>query len=97
MGANVFSRPQTQRDSIRIFTQVNGSPFDSLRRSQTPITARNFPDTEEVSGSNPVRPTSKDAYQGRSFLRPSLVRHGADKLPGMSAMNEVTGSIGLLD
>ena len=32
MGANVFSRPQTQRDVARIFSQVKGSPFDSVRR-----------------------------------------------------------------
>jgi hypothetical protein len=57
MGANAFSRPPTQRDSVRIFTQVNGSTFDSVRRCQTPKAARNFPDTEEVTGSNPVRPT----------------------------------------
>jgi hypothetical protein len=35
MGANVFSRPQTQRDVARIFSQVKGSPLDSIRRSQT--------------------------------------------------------------
>ena len=35
MGANVFSRPQTQRDVARIFSQVKGSPFDSARRRQT--------------------------------------------------------------
>ena len=35
MGANVFSRPQTQRDVARIFSQVRGSPLDSVRRSQT--------------------------------------------------------------
>jgi hypothetical protein len=32
MGANVFRRPQTQRDVARIFSQVKGSPFDSVRR-----------------------------------------------------------------
>jgi hypothetical protein len=32
MGANVFSRPQTQRDVLRMFVQVDGSPFDSVRR-----------------------------------------------------------------
>ena len=32
MGANVFSRPQTQRDVARTFWQVKGSPFDSVRR-----------------------------------------------------------------
>jgi len=57
MGASVFSRPQTQRDVARIFSQVNGSPFDYGRRRQTLGTALEFPDTEEVTGSNPVRPT----------------------------------------
>ena len=57
MGANVFRHPQTQRDGVRMFTQVNGSPFDSVRRRQTPETVLEFPDTEEVTGSNPVRPT----------------------------------------
>ena len=28
MGANVFGRLQTQRDSVRIFSQANGSPFE---------------------------------------------------------------------
>ena len=28
MGANVFRRPQTQRDVARIFSQVKGSPLD---------------------------------------------------------------------
>jgi hypothetical protein len=32
MGANVFRRPQTQRDVARIFSQVKGSPFDSFRQ-----------------------------------------------------------------
>ena len=56
MGANVFSRPQTERDVARIFSQVKGSPLDSVRRWQTPRTALDFPDTEEVTSSNPVRP-----------------------------------------
>jgi hypothetical protein len=57
MGANVFSRLRTQRDLLRIFSQVKGFPFDSVRRRQTPGTTLDFPDTEEVTGSNPVRPT----------------------------------------
>jgi len=32
MGANAFSRPQTQPDLIRMFSQVKGSPFDSASR-----------------------------------------------------------------
>jgi hypothetical protein len=56
----VFSRPQTQRDSVRMFTQVRGSQFDSIRRCQTLETSSDFPDTEEVTGSNPVRPTYSD-------------------------------------
>ncbi len=58
MGANVISRLQTQRDVLRMFVQTKGTPFDSVRPCQTPETGRNFPDTEEVTGSNPVRPTS---------------------------------------
>ena len=57
MGANVFSRPQTLYDPIRFFSQVADSQFDSVRRWQTPGTVLEFPDTEEVTGSNPVRPT----------------------------------------
>ncbi len=57
MGANAISRPQTQRDLLRMSVQVKGSPFDSVRRWQTPEMGLDFPDTEEVTGSNPVRPT----------------------------------------
>jgi hypothetical protein len=32
MGANVFGGPRTQRDPVRMFVQVKGSPFDSVRR-----------------------------------------------------------------
>ena len=39
MGANVFSLPQTQRDPVRFFPQVRNSPFDSVRRCQTPRTS----------------------------------------------------------
>jgi hypothetical protein len=35
MGANVFSRPRTQHDPIRFFSQVTSSQFDSVRRWQT--------------------------------------------------------------
>jgi hypothetical protein len=35
MGANVFSRPQTQGDVFGRFVQVKGSRFDSVRRWQT--------------------------------------------------------------
>jgi hypothetical protein len=35
MGANIFSRPQTQRDVARILSQVRGSQLDSVRRQQT--------------------------------------------------------------
>jgi hypothetical protein len=57
MGANVFSRPRAQRDPVRMSSQASGSQFDSVRRRQTPGTALDFPDTEEVTGSNPVRST----------------------------------------
>ncbi len=58
MGADAISRPRTQPDPLRMFAQARGSPFDSVRRRQTPRTALDFPDTEEVTGSNPVRPTT---------------------------------------
>jgi hypothetical protein len=57
MGANVFSRPQTQHDAIRFFSQLRRLQFDLARRWQTPGTVLEFSDTEEVTGSNPVRPT----------------------------------------
>ena len=57
MGANVLSRLPTQRDVARIFSQVKGPP---VRVSPTVSDAPEFPDTEEVTGSNPVRPTSSD-------------------------------------
>jgi hypothetical protein len=57
MRANAISRPPTEPGPARISSQVKDSPFDSVRRSQTPQTAMEFPDTEEVTGSNPVRPT----------------------------------------
>jgi hypothetical protein len=58
MGANAISRPRTQPDLLRMSAQVKGSPFDTVRRSQTPGTALGFPDTEEVTSSNLVRPTT---------------------------------------
>jgi hypothetical protein len=57
MGANAISRSQTQRDPLRMSVQVKCSPFDSVRRWQTPEMGLDLPDTEEVTGSNPVRPT----------------------------------------
>ena len=57
MGANAISRSQTQHDPLRMSVQVKGSPFDSVRRWQTPEMGLDFPDTEEVTGSNPVRST----------------------------------------
>jgi hypothetical protein len=56
MGAHASSRLPTQPDPLRISMQVKASPFDSIGRGQTPQTALDFPDTEEVTGSNPVRP-----------------------------------------
>jgi hypothetical protein len=32
MRANAISRPQAQPDLLRMFAQVKGSPFDSIRR-----------------------------------------------------------------
>jgi hypothetical protein len=76
MGANAFSRPPTWRDPARFLSQVEGSQFDSARQLQTPGTALDFPDTEEVTGSNPVRPTtlfenlsSAGSQKGASLLR----------------------------
>jgi hypothetical protein len=57
MGANVFSRPQTYHDAVRFFSQVKGFRIDSVRRWQTPGSALEFPDTEEVTSSNLLRPT----------------------------------------
>ena len=56
MGANLSSRPQTQRDVARFSSQViRGSQFEL---SPTVTGTQEFPDdTEEVTGSNPVRPT----------------------------------------
>ena len=72
MGANATSRPQTQPDPLRMFAQVKGSPFDSTRREQTPKTGLDFPDTEEVTGSNPVRPTRSNPRSAR--MRPGSTR-----------------------
>jgi hypothetical protein len=46
MGANATSRLQTQHDVARIFAQVSGSLFDSVRRRQIPGTVLDFSDTE---------------------------------------------------
>ena len=54
MRANAVSRPQTQRDVGRIFSQVRGS---LLELSPTVTDTPKFPDTEEVTDSNPVLPT----------------------------------------
>ncbi len=58
MGANVFGRLRTQRDPLRMSVQVKCSPFDPIRRWQTPGIVLKFPDTEKVTGSNLVRPTT---------------------------------------
>ncbi len=76
MRANAISRLRTQPDLLRMFMQVKGSPFDSVRLLQTPGTALDFPDTEEVTGSMPVRPTvffeilsRFRSWEGASHLR----------------------------
>jgi len=76
MGANAISRPQTQRDLLRMSVQVKGSPFDSVRRWQTPETGLNFPDAKEVTGSDPVRPTrfSKSCLALRASMGARLLR-----------------------
>jgi len=50
MRASAISRIQTQPDPPRMLAQVKGPPFDSVRRRQTPGTALDFADTEEVTG-----------------------------------------------
>ena len=42
-GANVFGLPRTQRDPLRAFAQVEGSPFDSRRLCQTHANRAGFP------------------------------------------------------
>jgi hypothetical protein len=54
MGANVFRRPQTQGDVGQDLLAGEGLP---VRLSPTVTDTPEFPDTEEVTGSNPVRPT----------------------------------------
>jgi hypothetical protein len=74
MGANIFNLPQTQRDVLRMFVQVEGSLFDSVRRWQTLESVLEFADTEEVTDSNPVRPTMTNPSSARIFTTPSLPR-----------------------
>ena len=45
MGANVLSRPRTQHDPVRTFSQARGSPVDPVRRRQTLGAILEFPDT----------------------------------------------------
>ena len=69
--------------------QVKGSPFDLVRRCQTPKSTRNFPDTEEVTGSNPVRPTMTGLLQpvtppvpaGRSRFHDQLQQVRSEEIP----------------
>ena len=49
MGANAIGRLQTQPDPLRMSMQVEGSPFDSVRRRQTPESASDFLDTEKIT------------------------------------------------
>jgi hypothetical protein len=53
--AGPSARPQ--RHGLRMLSQAKGSPSDSIRRRQTPGTVLDLPDAEEVTGSDPVRPT----------------------------------------
>ena len=62
MGANVFIRLPPQRDLARIFLQVKGSP---ARLSPTVTDTLEFPDTEKVTASNPVRPTRHFLFLAR--------------------------------
>src|ERR1700726_2443285 len=85
MRANAISRPPTEPDPARTSSQVKDSPFDSVRRSQTPQTTMEFPDTEEVTGSNPVRPT-------RFFENPSSgERHNESQRPAVLSLNSWSG------
>ena len=93
MGANVFGHFRTQRDVARLFAQVKDSSFDSVRRWQTLRSALDFPDTEEVTGSNPVRPTRHFlflAYQV-ALCGPTTALPRALPAPG-SALWLTTGS-----
>ena len=69
MGANGSKPHQTTADPFRTFLLVRGSPFDSIRPKST---AQICVDTEEVTGSIPVSPTSlvRNPIRGRCWLRP---------------------------
>ena len=54
MGTNAFSRPQTPARRSQNLLAGQGRP---ARLSPTVTDPLEFPDTEEVTGSNPVRPT----------------------------------------
>ena len=87
MGANVFIRLPPQRDLARIFLQVKGSPLDRL--SPTVTDTLEFPDTEEVTGSNPVRPTMTGLLQpvtppvpaGRARFHDQLQQVRSEEIP----------------
>jgi hypothetical protein len=55
MGAKVFSHPQTQHDPLRLLAQVRGSRSTQSDGDRHQI-GLDFPDPEEVTGSNPVGP-----------------------------------------
>ena len=98
MGANVFSRPQTERDVARIFSQVKGSP---LELSPTVTDTLEFPDTEEVTGSNPVRPTAffESCLAVRAPMRASHLRiyplpAGDHDVPDAVLARHLPGNVG---
>jgi hypothetical protein len=84
MGADAISRHQTQYDPARLLVQVKGSRFDSVRWWQTLRTASEFPDTEEVTGSNPVRPTIFECMSHRGSQNGS--QRGARNIANPAAL-----------
>ena len=93
MGANAFSRPQTRPDLVRMFSQVKRFPFDSASGDRY----RNrpgFPGTEEVTGSNPVRPTRLFlflALPGRRSVALQRAQRESERLPPAAGPPDARG------
>src|SRR6266852_5948971 len=66
-------RVQTPADPARRSQNLLAGEGLPARLSPTVTDTPKFPDTEEVTGSNPVRPTSKDASSEASLF--AFVRH----------------------
>ena len=71
MRANAISRLRTQPDPPRMFARVRLPARLSPTVTDTQ-TVLNFPDPEEVTGSNPVRPTSSQRFSSRNTRLPAL-------------------------